>query len=318
MTRRFVLAVSQVALVAALAALLLLAACGGGSTQDSQRLSSLEPGLQEASYAMGVDMGKQSAGMVGIDDHDVVIRGLKDQIADQAKLDFVAAREIMSVQPHDHGDADADHDHEDTWTENGFADEMQQRSYAVGVILGQFAHSQLSEIDTDAFAQGLTDKLDGKELLCDETTARETVMTFQRELVDKLAVVNLEKGQAWLAENAKRDGVVTTASGLQYEVVEKGDGGEHPEATSTVTVHYNGTLIDGTKFDSSYDRGEPATFPLNGVIPGWTEGLQLMTKGDKFKFFIPTELGYGMRYRPGGVIGPNDALVFDVELLEIK
>jgi len=129
---------------------------------------------------------------------------------------------------------------------------------------------------------------------------------------------NLAEATAFLAENAKKDGVKTTPSGLQYEVITKGKGGKSPRATDTVRVHYQGTLINGTEFDSSYARGEPIEFPLNGVIAGWTEGLQLMNEGDKFRFFIPPNLGYGERGGPGGAIGPNEALIFEVELIKVK
>lgn len=130
---------------------------------------------------------------------------------------------------------------------------------------------------------------------------------------------NLELAKAFLAENAKKDGVQTTKSGLQYEVISEGPAdGESPAATDTVEVDYQGTLINGTEFDSSYARGQSATFPLNRVIPGWTEGLQLMSEGDKFRFFIPPELGYGANGGPGGSIGPNEALIFEVELIDVK
>jgi FKBP-type peptidyl-prolyl cis-trans isomerases 1 len=124
-----------------------------------------------------------------------------------------------------------------------------------------------------------------------------------------------DKGRQYLEENAKREGVKTTASGLQYEVLQEGNG-KSPKATDTVEVHYKGTLIDGTEFDSSYKRGRPATFPLNAVIPGWTEGVQLMKEGAKYRFAIPSNLAYGERGVPG-VIGPNETLVFEVELLKV-
>jgi peptidylprolyl isomerase len=132
----------------------------------------------------------------------------------------------------------------------------------------------------------------------------------------KAAALNQEKGSAFLAENAKKDGVKTTASGLQYEVLQSGSGETHPTASSTVRVHYHGTLIDGTVFDSSVERGETISFPLNRVIPGWTEGVQLMKKGDKFRFFIPSNLGYGNR--SAGKIPAGSTLIFDVELFEIQ
>lgn len=124
-------------------------------------------------------------------------------------------------------------------------------------------------------------------------------------------------GVAFLAENAKKPNIVTTASGLQYEVLTPGTGTAHPTATDNVTVHYKGTTLDGEEFDSSYSRGEPATFPLNRVIAGWTEGVQLMTEGAKYRFYIPSELAYGER-GAGRAIGPNAALIFDVELIKIQ
>jgi FKBP-type peptidyl-prolyl cis-trans isomerase len=127
---------------------------------------------------------------------------------------------------------------------------------------------------------------------------------------------NMKKGQEFLAQNGKKAGVKTTASGLQYEVIKEGTG-KQPTAENTVTVHYTGTLINGKKFDSSVDRGEPATFPLKGVIAGWTEGLQLMKIGAKYRFYIPSNLGYGER-GAGADIGPNETLIFDVELIDVK
>jgi FKBP-type peptidyl-prolyl cis-trans isomerase FkpA len=127
---------------------------------------------------------------------------------------------------------------------------------------------------------------------------------------------NKAAGEAFLAENAKKPNIITTASGLQYEVLKKGEGAK-PSATDSVTVHYKGTTIDGSEFDSSYSRGEPATFPLNRVIPGWTEGVQLMQEGAKYRFYIPSELAYGS-HGAGRLIGPNSALIFDVELIKIQ
>jgi peptidylprolyl isomerase len=132
----------------------------------------------------------------------------------------------------------------------------------------------------------------------------------------KTAALNLEKGSAFLAENSKKEGVKSTASGLQYEVLQSGSGEIHPTASSTVRVHYHGTLIDGTVFDSSVERGETISFPLNRVIPGWTEGVQLMKVGDKFRFYIPSNLGYGNR--SAGKIPAGSTLIFDVELFEIQ
>jgi FKBP-type peptidyl-prolyl cis-trans isomerase FkpA len=134
--------------------------------------------------------------------------------------------------------------------------------------------------------------------------------------VAAFAITPAQKGEDFLKENAKKEGVKTTASGLQYKVLKEGEG-KSPTATDTVTVHYRGTLLDGTEFDSSYKRGEPAEFPLNRVIKGWTEGVQLMKEGSKFQFFIPSGLAYGERGTPGGPIGPNETLVFEIELLKV-
>lgn len=132
----------------------------------------------------------------------------------------------------------------------------------------------------------------------------------------KAATLNIEKGDLFLSDNAKQAGVTTTASGLQYLVLQSGSGDKHPTALDSVKVHYHGTLIDGTVFDSSVERGEPISFPLNRVIPGWTEGVQLMKTGDKFRFFIPADLAYGNR--SAGKIPPGSVLIFDVELLAIE
>ncbi|MEL7487328.1 MAG: FKBP-type peptidyl-prolyl cis-trans isomerase, partial [Pseudomonadota bacterium] len=147
-----------------------------------------------------------------------------------------------------------------------------------------------------------------------------TALIYDVELIGVVSPEkNLAKAESYLAENATAEGVKTTDSGLQYKVLTEGpEDGATPNDASVVRVHYRGVLIDGTEFDSSYARGEPAEFPVGGVIAGWTEGLQLMSEGDKFQFFIHPDLAYGANPRPGGAIGPNDALVFDVELLEVK
>ena len=131
------------------------------------------------------------------------------------------------------------------------------------------------------------------------------------------AATPAEKGEQFLKENEKKEGVKTTASGLQYKVIKEGSG-KNPSATDTVTVHYRGTLIDGKEFDSSYKRGEPAKFPLDRVIKGWTEGVQLMKEGAKYQFFIPAKLGYGARGTPDGTIGENETLIFEIELIKIS
>src|SRR3989338_270904 len=162
-----------------------------------------------------------------------------------------------------------------------------------------------------------------KTTLKSEKEVQETMMAFQNEMKTKqaehakvLGGKNKKEGEAFLAENKKKEGVKTTASGLQYKVIKNGNG-KKPKATDTVTVHYKGTLIDGTEFDSSYKRGEPTSFPVNQVIAGWTEALQLMNVGSKWQLFIPANLGYGDR-GAGPQIGPNAAFIFEVELISLK
>ena len=190
-------------------------------------------------------------------------------------------------------------------------------SYALGHSVGNNLKTQFPTADPQIIAQALIEAFAGKEnKLFENAQAADTfIRTYLRGESEKKAQENQAKGLAFLAENGKKAGVMTTASGLQYEVIKEGSG-EKPVAESMVKVHYHGTTIDGEVFDSSVDGGEPAQFPLNGVIKGWTEGLQLMTVGSKYKFFIPSELAYGPR-GAGAKIGPNTTLIFEVELLEI-
>lgn len=194
---------------------------------------------------------------------------------------------------------------------------MDSISYSLGIVLAANLKNQgFSDINTEELAQGFADSLSGESKLTVEDAdakIREMMMKVQEE---KSAEAKAE-GEAFLSENAKKDGIEVTESGLQYNHETLGEG-ESPTAEDTVTVHYRGTLIDGTEFDSSYKRGEPISFPLNGVIPGWTEGLQLMKIGGKTKFFIPQELAYGARPNPNGPIPPFAALIFEVELIDIK
>ncbi|HVR28322.1 MAG TPA: FKBP-type peptidyl-prolyl cis-trans isomerase [Thermoanaerobaculia bacterium] len=199
-------------------------------------------------------------------------------------------------------------------------DSQQQRvSYAIGLNLGRSLAAQDIEIDFDTLTRGIRDGLAGTALL-DDQQIQQTMEAFEQEMRTRLSAAgekNQADGAAYLAENAKRPGVKTTASGLQYEILTAGDGPK-PAATDRVRVHYKGTLIDGTEFDSSYGRGEPAVFPANRVIAGWTEALQLMTVGSKWKLYIPPALGYGEQGAAGGAIPPNATLVFEVELLGIE
>lgn len=200
--------------------------------------------------------------------------------------------------------------------------EKDKVSYMVGMDLGKNLERIKGEIDVKVLAQGLEASLSGGKTALTEEEANKVKQDFMQKLQAKqveeekaAAEKNKTEGAAYLAKNKTKSGVKTTASGLQYEVVKEGTGAK-PKATDTVKVHYLGTKVDGTKFDSSYDRGEPATFPLNGVIKGWTEALQLMPVGSKYKLAIPSELAYGEQAPPS--IGPNAVLVFDVELIAIE
>lgn len=201
--------------------------------------------------------------------------------------------------------------------------EQQKLSYSLGLILGERIQVDVEDLDIEAFTQGVEAVFSGKEPALNQQQVAEVMQAFQsrkmeeqRQAMAKLAEENSARGKAYMAENGARKGVITTASGLQYEELKPGKGAS-PSASDTVKVHYRGQLIDGTEFDSSYARNEPVSFPLDGVIPGWTEGLQLMKEGGKSRLVIPAELAYG----PGGMgnaIGPNETLVFEVELLEVN
>lgn len=200
--------------------------------------------------------------------------------------------------------------------------EEQKVSYSVGLMVGEQLKA-IENVDFDAFVTAVKTVYEGKEPQLNVEQVREVMTAFQekqmaaqRQKMAELSQANLDAGQAYLAENGKKSAVKTTDSGLQYEVLTAGKG-ISPAATDTVKVHYRGTLINGTEFDSSYARNEPVSFPLNGVIPGWTEGLQLMQEGGKARLVIPSDLAYG----PGGMgnaIGPNETLIFEVELLEVN
>ena len=201
---------------------------------------------------------------------------------------------------------------------------MDKLSYALGIGIGsQLAGMGAKELNIDDFAQAIKDVISGAGLKVDNAEAQTLVQNFFQEQEAKQQAAAAEAGkaakaagEAFLAENAKKDGVVTLPSGLQYQVLKEGNG-KKPSATDQVVCHYEGTLIDGTVFDSSYKRNEPATFGLNQVIAGWTEGVQLMSEGAKYRFFIPYNLAYGER-GAGAQIPPFAALVCDVELIQVK
>jgi len=200
--------------------------------------------------------------------------------------------------------------------------EKEKVSYSLGVEIGKSFKALKDDVDMDILWKGFSDSIHERELLMTPQESRAVKQAFLTRFQkkkeakrDNMAEDNKKDGMAFLLENKTKAGVITTNSGLQYKILRKGDGNK-PKATDQVKVHYRGSLLDGSEFDSSYKRGNPATFRLNAVIKGWQEGLQLMSPGSKYEFFIPSELGYGAR-GAGNMIGPNATLIFEVELLDI-
>ena len=197
-------------------------------------------------------------------------------------------------------------------------DQKEKVSYAIGMQIGFNLARQKVDINPDILATGIKDSIAGKPQLTPDQV-KDVMAQFEKDMEQKqkqLGEKNKTEGAKFLEENKNKAGVKTTASGLQYKAEKEGTGAQ-PKATDMVTVNYRGTLIDGTEFDSSYKRGQPATFPVNGVIKGWTEALQLMKQGSKYQLFIPANLAYGERAM-GPDIGPNSTLIFEVELQEVK
>jgi FKBP-type peptidyl-prolyl cis-trans isomerase FklB len=202
-------------------------------------------------------------------------------------------------------------------------DQKEKISYIIGMDIGGNFKKQSIDVDPDILVRGIKDGLSGAKPLLSEQEAQEVMAAFEKEMRGRQEAAqnaagekNKKEGEVFLAENKKKEGVKTLPSGLQYKVIKPGTG-KKPAATDTVTTHYKGTLLDGTEFDSSYKRGKPATFPVNGVIPGWTEALQLMEEGAKWQLFIPSNLAYAER-GAGRVIGPHATLIFEVELISIQ
>ena len=204
-----------------------------------------------------------------------------------------------------------------------FKNDTEKFSYALAMNMAAHILKMPIELDREIMIEAVTSLLRGNQPDMEQDEYQQTMQKFQAAMEEKAnaeaqkaAAANGEKGKAYLAENAKKEGVKVTASGLQYEVIKEGSG-KKPAATDTVSVPYEGTLLNGQVFDSSIRRGQPAEFPLNRVIPGWTEGVQLMSVGSKYRFVIPANLAYG-EHGAGGMIGPNETLIFEVELLSIK
>ena len=193
--------------------------------------------------------------------------------------------------------------------------DQEKNGYSVGYDIGRSLQRQLADVDAESMARGLKDAMGGVAPALPDQEIQQRFATVRQESAKKIVEKNKKDGEAFLAKNKSEKGVKTTASGLQYKVITAGKG-KQPTAEDTVTVNYRGTLIDGTEFDSSYKRNQPATFPVKGVIAGWTEALPLMKEGSKWMLYIPANLAYGER-GAGNMIGPNSTLVFEVELLSI-
>jgi len=211
----------------------------------------------------------------------------------------------------------------DQTQENQLKDKKEKISYSIGVDIGRSIQKQKIGIDPNAFFTGFKDGQANKTTMMSEDQVHQTLLALQTEMLErqkaetkKLADKNLAEGQKFLAENKKRKGVVTLPSGLEYRIIKQGTG-ESPKLTDVVTVNYRGKLINGTEFDSSYTRGEPVKLTVNGVIPGWTEALQLMKPGAQWELFIPPKLAYG-EMGANQIIGPNTTLIFDVDLLSVE
>ncbi|MEO8045541.1 MAG: FKBP-type peptidyl-prolyl cis-trans isomerase [Spartobacteria bacterium] len=202
-------------------------------------------------------------------------------------------------------------------------DQKEKVSYSIGLDIGSTLKRQLIEVNPELLTKGINDGLSGAKPLMNDEETKATMATFQKEMMEKQTASkkaagekNAAEGKKFLEENKSKEGVKTTSSGLQYKVLKEGNG-PTPKATDTVKVNYRGTTIDGTEFDSSYKRGQPAEFPVNRVIKGWTEALQMMKVGSKYQLYVPADLAYGER-GAGSDIGPNAMLMFDVELLGIN
>lgn len=264
------------------------------------RLSSPE---KKAGYAVGLSIGQSLKSIAEKVETASVIKGLEEQLAGKASLKDDEMQTLLMGLSQGQG-ADA-----------------AKTGYAVGMSIGKNVANLKGLIDEGSLTKGINDQMAGKAKL-DEAKMREALneLTTRQQAAQKVkneasSAKNKADGAAYLEKNKAKAGVKMTASGLQYEVIKMGTGPK-PKATNTVRVHYVGTLLDGTEFDSSVKRGQPAEFPLNGVIKGWTEGVALMPTGSKFKFTIPSDLAYGSN-GAGAQIGPDSVLVFEVELLKI-
>jgi len=279
--------------------------------QETTKQEEVKPNMKDFSYSLGYEMYTNNKKYKLILSPEKLIEGIDDgyaNVAAKVKQDEVKAMHTAFMA---HMQADGESD---------FNDEKGVLSYFTGYQVGKnFSANGIDVLDKEEVLAGINAAKEGKEPRLDEA-GRKAAMDAMDEVVKAKAQAKAEKvkveSKKFLEENAKKEGVKVTESGLQYQVIKEGEGAK-PKATDTVKVHYAGTLVDGTEFDSSYKRGEPISFPLGGVIKGWTEGLQLMPVGSKYRFFIPSDLGYGDRGAGANIPG-GAALIFDVELIEIN
>ncbi|MCE5320661.1 MAG: FKBP-type peptidyl-prolyl cis-trans isomerase [Bacteroidales bacterium] len=200
--------------------------------------------------------------------------------------------------------------------QNRSLSKIDSASYAVGISVGSMIKAaDFGELNLNEVNKAIADILHGNSLTINITEAQKVINAYVAHRQIEVSIINERKGVAFLKENGTKEGIVTTASGLQYKII-RGGTGLKPEYMDTIKVNYVGTLIDGTKFDSSYDSGQPVTFPLNAILKGWTEGLQFIGEGGKIRLFVPSELGYGEQ-QTGPTIGPNSTLIFDIELIKV-
>lgn len=198
------------------------------------------------------------------------------------------------------------------------SDNLTNVSYAIGLsVASSLKEQNLDQLDPKILVEAISDVFEGKQTKQTPNEAQDIIQNYLKAVAEEKYASNKIEGEKFLEQNKTKNGITTTASGLQYEIISNGNG-KSPSSTDTVEVHYHGTLINGTVFDSSIQRGTPATFGVNQVIKGWTEALQLMSEGSKYRLYIPQDLAYGAHPHPGGPIEPYTALIFDVELISIK
>lgn len=283
------------------------------------------PGLKNqtdsASYALGMNIAQSLNNDLGDLNTTLVTRGVKDVFSkkkplfDDSTVYSILSRYAEKMRQQARTDSAAAPVANKN-KQSVIKTDADSASYALGTNIAQSLNTDLGDLNTTFIAQGLEDVFNEKPPLFDEPTIFEILSSYSEKIKEQQSQKLIKEGETFLQQNKTKAGVKTTASGLQYEVIKEGTGLK-PTAADSVTVHYRGSLLDGTEFDASYDRGEPLTLELDGVIKGWTEGVQLMTVGSKYKFYVPYQLGYGLRGAPPTIPG-GSALIFEIELLDVK